>query len=160
MRQYLFFKGCTLPQKYPMLEKLAFEVFPQIGIELIETDEFSCCPDPIQVQGSNQKFWMATAARNICIAEENDLNIITLCNGCVNTLANVNYKLKNNEALRNEVNEILKDIGKEFKGTIEVKHFMQVIKDDIGFDELKTYIKHPLNKLKIAGHPGCHLGMP
>ena len=75
MFNYLFFKGCTIPASLPNVEKLALEVLPEIGINLIESDEFTCCPDPIRLQGANQYFWISTAARNITIAEEKKLNI-------------------------------------------------------------------------------------
>ena len=107
MNDYLFFKGCTIPVKFPYLEKLALALLPSIGINLDESTQFSCCPDPIQVQGVNQTFWYATAARNIAIAEEQDKNILTLCNGCLNTLAVVNFKLKHNAALKDKINTIL-----------------------------------------------------
>ncbi len=103
MFNYLFFKGCTIPASLPNVEKLALEVLPEIGINLIESDEFTCCPDPIRLKGANQYFWMSTAARNITIAEEKKLNIMTLCNGCENTLAIVNHKLKNNPALKKNI---------------------------------------------------------
>ena len=160
MVNYLFFKGCTIPANLPNVEKLTLEVLPEIGINLEESDEFTCCPDPIRLQGANQYFWMASAARNITIAEEKNMNIMTLCNGCENTLGIVNYKLKNNLKLKEKVNELLKEIGREFKGTIEVRHFLQVLKDDIGLDNLKQMIKNPLTDLKVAGHPGCHILMP
>lgn len=160
MVKYLFFKGCSIPTKLPNVEKLALDILPEIGIDLKETDQFSCCPDPIQLQGANQLFWYAAAARNLAIAEEQGMNILTLCNGCLNTLSIVNHKLKNNPERKKKINEILKETGKEFKGTIEVKHLMQVLKDDIGMENLKKMIKNPLKNLKVAGHPGCHLLMP
>ena len=63
MVKYLFFKGCTIPAKLPNIESIALEVLPELDIELVEVDQFSCCPDPIQIQGANQYFWLATAAR-------------------------------------------------------------------------------------------------
>jgi heterodisulfide reductase subunit B len=83
-----------------------------------------------------------------------------MCNGCLNTLAIVNHELKHDKGLRDSINEMLKDIGLQFKGTIEVKHFMQVIKEDIGIDTIKSKVVKPLTGLKVAGHPGCHLLMP
>jgi heterodisulfide reductase subunit B len=160
MLSYLFFKGCTIPASLPNVEKLALDVLPEIGINLIESDEFTCCPDPIRLQGASQYFWMASAARNIAIAEEKKLDIMTLCNGCENTLAIVNYKMKSNSELKRKVNEALKEIGREFQGTVKIKHFLQVLKEDIGLDSLKKMIKVPLTGLKVAGHPGCHLLMP
>ncbi len=160
MVKYLFFKGCTIPAKLPNIESIALEVLPELGIELVEVDQFSCCPDPIQIQGANQYFWLATAARNLAIAEEKGVNIMTLCNGCLNTLSIANHKLNNNPQLMAAVNNVLAAIGKEYKGTVKIKHFLQVIKDDIGFDNLKNKVARPLTGLKIAGHPGCHLLCP
>ncbi len=160
MSKYLFFKGCTIPAKIPHIEKLALDILPEIGIDIQESEDFSCCPDPVQVQGTNHAFWYATAARNLVIAEEQGRDILTLCNGCLNTLAVVNHKLKHNPELKKAVNDILKEIGKEYKGTIEVKHLMQVLKDDVGLDNLKAKVKKPLTGLKVAGHPGCHLLSP
>ncbi|MDD5497308.1 MAG: heterodisulfide reductase-related iron-sulfur binding cluster [Atribacterota bacterium] len=160
MISYLFFKGCTIPASLPNVEKLALEVLPEIGINLVESDEFTCCPDPIRLQGANQFFWLSVAARNIAIAEEKKLDIMTLCNGCENTLAIVNYRLKNNSELKNKVNEVLKEINLEFKGNIKIRHFLQVLKEDIGLDNLKKMVRTPLDDFKVAGHPGCHLLMP
>ena len=160
MLNYLFFKGCTIPASLPAIEKLSFEVLPEIDINLTETDEFTCCPDPIRIQGANQLFWLSAAARNIAVAEEKQMDIMTLCNGCENTLAIANHKLKNDNDLKNRINEILKETGKEFKGTVKVKHFLQVLKEDIGLENLKKRIKTPLIELKVAGHPGCHILMP
>lgn len=159
-KKYLFFKGCTIPAKLPNVEKLALELLPELGIEIQEEDQFSCCPDPVQLEGANHYFWLAAAARNLALAEEKGMNIMTLCNGCLNTLAITNEKLKNDEKLRAAVNNILKEIGKEYKGTVEVKHLMQIIKEDIGYDVLRSKIKTPLNGLIVASHPGCHLLMP
>ncbi len=160
MPKYLFFKGCTIPAKLPSVEKLALEILPTLGIELLEDGNFSCCPDPVQLQGANPYFWLTVAARNLAIAEEKGVDIMTLCNGCLNTLAIANHKLKENEQLKAAVNNVLSAIGKQYKGTVKVKHFMQVIKDDIGYDKLKKMVKKPLTGLKVAGHPGCHLLMP
>ncbi len=160
MTKYLFFKGCTIPVKLPNIEKLAKEVLPSIGIELEEVEEFSCCPDPIQAQGANLTFWMATAARNLAIAEEKGMDILTLCNGCLQTLAVVNHELHHDGEMKEKINEMLKKIGKQYKGTVKVKHLMQVIKEDIGIDKLKTMVTKPLKGLVVAGHPGCHLLNP
>jgi len=99
------------------------------------------------------------AAYNLALAEEKGLDILALCNGCVNSLKKANFLLKKNEDLKSEVNEILAKTGKEYKGTIEVKHLVQIFYEDIGIEKLKKKIKNPL-KLKVASHTGCHLIKP
>jgi heterodisulfide reductase subunit B len=158
--RYAFFRGCLIPTKLPHLEAVARKILTECGIELIDLPEFSCCPDPIQWSGVDQVTWMTIAARNICLAEEKKLNIITLCNGCLNTLAQVNASLKHTPGLKEKVNQHLSDTSHQFRGEIEVTHFIQVLLKDIGLTNLKKYIKNPLINLKIATHTGCHLFSP
>lgn len=159
-KRYAFFKGCLIPTKIPHLEAIARKILPELCIELIDIPEFSCCPDPIQFSGADQITWLTIAARNLCLAEEKNLDIITLCNGCVNTLAQANGFLKSKPNLKEKINQHLSETNHQFKGKIEVKHFVQVLLENIGLDIIKTYIKKPLNYLKIATHTGCHLFSP
>jgi heterodisulfide reductase subunit B len=158
--KYAFFPGCLIPTRYPHLEYVAGLILPQIGIELIDIDKFTCCSDPIQFRGADRLTWLAIAARNICLAEEIGLNILTLCNGCVNTLTTANHMLKSQSELRDKVNRILTDTGHQFMGKVEIKHFLQVIIDDIGIGQIKDFIKTSLYGLNVATHTGCHLASP
>ncbi|MCK4668780.1 CoB--CoM heterodisulfide reductase subunit B, partial [Candidatus Bathyarchaeota archaeon] len=103
---------------------------------------------------------LSIAAYNICLAEEADLNIVTLCTGCFESLAMTNTMLKENEKLKEDVNTILSKAGREFKGSKEVKHYLQVLKDDVGVERIKQSISKPLSKLKVASFSGCHLLRP
>ncbi len=62
--------------------------------------------------------------------------------------------------MRETVNEYLKDTGLEFKGTIEVKHLMQVLAEDVGIVRIKEQIQKPLSNLSVAEHNGCHVVRP
>jgi heterodisulfide reductase subunit B len=158
--KYAFFPGCLIPTRYPHLEYVARLILPQLKIELVDIDEFTCCADPIQFKGTDRLTWLAIAARNICLAEETGLNILTLCNGCVNTLTTANHMLKSESELRDKVNRILVNTGHQFKGEVEVKHFLQAVVDDIGIGGIGNYVKTPLNSLNVATHTGCHLLSP
>ncbi len=158
--RYAFFRGCLVPTRYPHLEHIARGILPEIGIQLVDIDGFTCCGDPIQFKSADYLTWLAIAARNICLAEEKGLNILTLCNGCTNTLATVNHRLKREPEIREEVNSVLADTGHRYQGSIEVKHFLQVLVDDIGIETLGDYVRNPLEGLKVATHTGCHLTSP
>jgi heterodisulfide reductase subunit B len=99
------------------------------------------------------------AARNICIAEKLEADILTLCSGCYGTLKEANTILKENRDKRDWTNEILCDVGKEFKGTVDVRHLVEVFYNNIGTEKLKHFIKRPL-PLRVATHYGCHLIKP
>jgi heterodisulfide reductase subunit B len=68
--------------------------------------------------------------------------------------------LKHNDELREGVNEILAETGHQFKGTVEVKHFAMVLKDELGFKKVESKVVNPLEGLKVAGHTGCHIVSP
>jgi heterodisulfide reductase subunit B len=85
---------------------------------------------------------------------------MSLCNGCTNTLRVVNHQLSQDTIKKDQINSELSKIGKEFRGTVEVKHFVDVFKDEVGVDKIKTFLTKDLSKLKVACHPGCHYMRP
>jgi heterodisulfide reductase subunit B len=159
MTNYALFLGCTIPARQPHYELAARKALTKLGIELVDLDNMTCCAPP-PLQSIDLKTSLAIAAYNICLAEEADLNIVTLCTGCFESLAMANTLLKEKEELRERVNKILSNVGKEFKGSKEVKHFLQVLMSDIGLDNIKKSVTKPLNKLKVAAFSGCHLLRP
>jgi len=108
----------------------------------------------------DHKTFLALAARNIAIAEEMGLDIVTVCNGCTEVLTKANRELKENPGLRKEVNEILSGSGRQFKGTQNVKHYVRMLKEDIGVDQIKAASVKPFKGLKVGAHYGCHLLKP
>ena len=153
------FWGCLIPAREFSYEVSVRKVLPAFGVEFIEMEGTSCCA-PFSIQSLDYASWMAIAARNLCIAEEMGLDILTLCNDCYESLLMVNTVLKEDPDLKNQVNEILSEVGKEFKGKIDVKHMVDVLYDDIGVEKVKNTVKNPFTRLKVATQPGCHLTKP
>lgn len=153
------FEGCTIGNRIPFIEAATRKVFEKLGIETSEAP-FSCCPDPTGFKSFDDDGWLAIGARNLCLAENEGKDIISLCNGCTNTLRGVQHQLAHDSMKKNKVNVELKKIGKEYKGTIKVKHFIDVLKDEVGEDKIKTAIEKSLSGLKVACHPGCHYMRP
>jgi len=157
--KYAFFVGCLIPARELSYEVSVRKVLPALGIELVDMKDANCCA-PFSIQSIDHASWMALAARNLCIAEEMGLDILTLCNDCYESLLMVGTILKKNKTLKNKVNEILADVGKEFKGKTEVKHLIDVLYDDVGMKKIKNAITEPFTKLKVGSQPGCHLTKP
>ena len=154
------FFGCMISAKYPHFEAAVRYTLPRLGFELVDLDGFTCCPDPIYFQASDKLTWLSIAARNIAIAEEAGLDLMTCCSGCTSSLAETNFLLKNDDELRERVNKRLERVGKKFKGTIRVRHIATVLRDDIGYEQVAKSIVKPLAGLKVAFHYGCHLLKP
>ncbi|MFX1275555.1 MAG: CoB--CoM heterodisulfide reductase iron-sulfur subunit B family protein [Promethearchaeota archaeon] len=158
MTEYKMFQGCTIGNRIPFLEASARKVFDKLGIKTSEAP-FACCPDPVGFNSVDHESWLAMGARNLTIAEDEGKDIISLCNGCFQTLKLVNKELNHDEHEKAKINKILSQIGREFKGTINVKHFVEVL-HDIGAEKIKEKVKKDLSGLKVACHTGCHYNRP
>jgi heterodisulfide reductase subunit B len=156
--KYLLFLGCVIPYRIASYEISARKVLGKLGVEVVEMPEFNCCGLPLDAVSHD--VMLTLAARNLCLAEQQNLNIMTLCPGCAGTLRKVNKTLQEEKKLKELVNGYLKEIGMEFKGKVQVKHLIQVLAEDVGFEKIKGSIQNPLTQLKVAEHNGCHVLRP
>ena len=157
--KYLLFLGCVIPYRISSYEISARKVAEKLDIELVEMPEFNCCGLPLD--SVNHEVMLTLATRNLCLAEQKNLDIMTLCPGCAGTLRKVNKALLEDKKLKESVNGYMREIGLEFKGgTVKVKHLVQMLAEDVGFEKIKETIQKPLTGLKVAEHNGCHVLRP
>lgn len=156
-KKYAMFWGCLIQQQLPWIEVAARKVLPRLGITMIDLP-FSCCPDPIASRSLDQTTWLSLAARNLCLAEEKELDILSLCSGCFETLKVAQHSL-NDKTRRDRINSILKSTDQKYKGTIQVLHFQEWLYNQLGLDIIKKLVTHPLT-IKAAVHVGCHFTRP
>jgi heterodisulfide reductase subunit B len=159
MARYAFFLGCIAPLRYPGIEKSTREVFKALGVELVDLKDASCCPAPGVIKSFSKTTWLAAAARNLALAEKEGLNIVTICNGCYGSLFDAAHELHEDKKLLEEVNKILAEIGLKYNGTTRVKHFAEILADEVGIDAIKAAVKNPL-EYKVAAFYGCHFLKP
>ena len=154
---YDLFLGCVIPARLPYLEASARKIFEKLGIELKDVDGFSCCPDPTGIELIDHKTWLALGARNLSLCNKNG-GVISFCSGCVETLKGVNYFINKDLSVKKEVNKYLQKIGKIYEGKTKVKHFAEVLYENI--EKVKENVEKPLEGFKVAVHYGCHYLRP
>ncbi len=159
MKELSLFLGCLIPNRYPGIEKATRLVLDRLDIKWSELKEASCCPAPGVFRSFDKITWLTLASRNLALAEEKNTDLLTICNGCFSSLMDANNILKNDAGLRDEVNSHLKKIGREYLGTIEVRHIIEFLYKDIGAKNVGKFIEKPL-ELRAAVHYGCHLLKP
>jgi len=160
MRDYAYFLGCITPNRYPGIEVATKKSLNEFDINLLDVKGASCCPAPGVFGSFDLWTWLVVAARNIVIAEEMNADITTTCNGCYATLQEANHLLKSNANLRNRVNESLAKVGKQYRGSLEVKHAVELLSDEVGLERIEKKVKRPLRGIKAAAHYGCHFLKP
>lgn len=154
----MLFTGCTIPARLNVYELATRKVATALNLELISMEGATCCGFPLETL--NKKAALALAARNLCIAEQQGANILTLCPGCTGTLVKTNKLLRENAEVLEEINELLATVNMKFQGKTEVKHLIQVLSEDVGIKKIESAIEKPLEGLKVATHTGCHLLRP
>jgi heterodisulfide reductase subunit B len=157
--EYAIFLGCTIPARQPNYELSARKSLAKLGVELVDLANMTCCCPP-PVQSLDLQTSLAVAAYNISLAEEEGINMLTLCSGCFESLAMANAMLKEDKELKSKINGVLAQAGREFKGSIEVRHFLQALMNDLGIKRIKEEVVKPLTNLKVAAFYGCHALRP
>ena len=159
-KKFAFFPGCLIPVRYPQMEAAIRKTLPKLGVEIVDLPGFTCCPDPIYFKSYDKLAWLTVAARNLAVAEEAGLNLFTICSGCTATLSETYQQLNANKKLREEVNQRLARVGKEYRGTSTVRHVATLIRDEVGVEAVAASVVRPLEDLRVAIHYGCHLLKP
>ncbi len=160
MKQYAYFLGCIAPNRYPGIELATRKTLGVFGIELLDMKGASCCPAPGVFGSFDMLTWVVIGARNLTIAEQMNADIAVTCNGCYGSLQETNCLLAENEELKRQVNDVFKEVNREYKGTAKVKHIIEVLNEDVGYSTIKEKVKVPLNGIKVAVHYGCHFLKP
>ena len=159
MAKYAFFLGCIAPLRYPGLEKSTRVVCEKLGVELVDLDDASCCPAPGVIKSFSKDAWLAAAARNLALAERQGLPILTICNGCYGSLFEAAHELNHHPDVLAKANKYLKEIGMEYKGTTVVRHFAEVLYNEVGVEAIKEKVSKTVD-YKVATFYGCHFLKP
>ncbi len=153
--KYALYTGCTARESTPELLKSTLAVAEALDIELVLLDEATCC-GASHLQDFDDFLSLVLNARNICYAEKLGLPMITICNTCQLNTALTKERLDHDPKLKEKVNEKLAEVGLEYKGTSEVKHFLYALIDDLGVEEIAKKVTRPLKDINMAAFYGCH----
>ena len=160
MSKYGLFLGCVIPNRYPGIESATREVLNALDIDYVDLEGASCCPAPGVTKSFDHKTWLSVGARNLSLAENKGLDLLTICNGCYASLFEATHDLNRDEGMKAEVNEVLNDAGMQYQGNVKVKHFVEVFHREVGLDRISSKVVNSLDGLKVAVHYGCHLLKP
>ena len=128
MTSYALYLGCIGPLRYPDIENSIRLTFKELGIELVDMEGATCCPAPgAGFKNFDELAALTVSARNISIAEELGLDVMTFCGGCQGSLNWANKLLQSDPERKDRVNEILSEMGREYRGKAKVKHLVEVV---------------------------------
>lgn len=153
---YSYYPGCTLKTKAKELDRYARLSAEKLGLELRELDEWQCCGG-VYPLAHDEIATKLSSVRALMAAGEQDGVLVTLCSACHNVIKQVNRDMAEDEYIATRVNNY---IGANYHGETKVIHYLELLRDTIGFDRLRELVTNPLTGKKIGAYYGCLLLRP
>jgi heterodisulfide reductase subunit B len=158
---YSYYPGCSQEVSTKSYDRSSRAVAEALGLELVEIVDWNCC-------GSSPSYSLrdvasyALNARNLALAEKQvpGGDVVTICNGCFGMMYKANRRLAEDATLRKEVGEALAVADLEYRGTLTVRHFLDVLVKDLGREKIEPKVTHPLEGLRVAPYLGCAFSRP
>ncbi len=158
MSSYAIQRCCTTPVFLKQYETSTDAVLRALGVDVVDIKEFNCCGYPLK--NVNFEAHVLLSARNLALAKNAGLDIVTFCNCCYGNLRHVRHQLKTDADLRARTDRTLHREGLECPQDIQVKHLLDVLLEDVGIGEIEKKMSRSFEGLKVAVHYGCHLLRP
>lgn len=156
--KFSYYPGCTLKTKAKELDFYGRESAKVLGFELEEIEEWQCCGG-VYPLGTDEIASKLPSARALCDARDKGQELVTLCSACHHVIKRVNDDFKNVPDIRERANNYMQ-LDEPYNGETNVLHYLEVLRDRIGFDEIKKKVVNPLNGKKIGAYYGCLLLRP
>lgn len=155
---YSYYPGCTLKNKAADLDRYARLSAKALGFELEEIENWQCCGG-VYPMAKDEIATKLSSVRALADAKAHGRDLVTLCSACHNVLKQVNNDMLTDEDIRTRANNYL-SLDEPYSGETKVVHFLEVLRDEIGFDTLKEKVTNPLTGRKIGAYYGCLLLRP
>lgn len=156
---YSYFPGCTLKNKAKDLDLFGRLSAEALGFRLEEIPVWQCCGG-VYSTGKNEIAPKLPSVRALAAARDEGRSLVTLCSACYNVLKQVNRDFQNDENAVLKANNYLAEDEVSYHGEARVLHFLEVLRDEIGWDAVKAAVKNPLKDKKIGAYYGCLLLRP
>ena len=155
-----YYPGCTLKNTAKNFEISAIAAARQLGVEFVELPKWNCCGTVYSLTSDDLMHQLAPI-RNLLRVEENGFDrVVTLCSMCYNTLKRANLMVNRSPENLKKINDFMYKERTRYSGKVRVLHFLEILRDEIGLDEIRKHVKKPLKGLKFATYYGCLLVRP
>lgn len=161
-KSYSFYPGCTFDGTGRPLDQSLRAILPRLDVELTDLDDWNCCGTSVGQFGGGTLAVQALNGRNLALAEQQapERDMAISCPACFIHTEHTNREIKENEKAQTRINEALGAGGMNYKGTVNVRHIVEIMTNDVGVERIKQEVKTPLNGLKVAGYVGCQTLRP
>ena len=153
-----YFPGCTLKNKAKDLDRYARECAEILGVTLEEAENWQCCGG-VFTTASDEVATKLSSVRVLKAAKEKDQALVTVCSACHNVVKQTNHAMQNDKTFADKVNRYMAD-EEPYGGETQVYHYLELLRDVVGFDKIREKVVNPLKGKKIGAYYGCLLLRP
>jgi heterodisulfide reductase subunit B2 len=163
-RQYAFYPGCSSQLRGSASNYLTSveAMCGTLDIGMTPIPDWNCCGASVSYAGSGELARHVLNARNFALSADHlpGQDVVATCAACWLGARETQHKLDSSSELMAETNEALKEAGLQYKGGAQVRHMVEVLIEDLGYEELARPVVKPLEGVKFAGYVGCQTNRP
>jgi heterodisulfide reductase subunit B len=156
--KFSYYPGCTLKTRAVELDKAARAAAEALGVVMEELPEWQCC-GAVYPLARDELATRMSAIRALDGAKQRNQQLLTLCSACHHVIKRVNNDMKTDADMRTKVNTYL-ELESPYSGETTVVHYLEMLRDAVGFDKIKERVTNPMSGRKIAAYYGCLLLRP
>jgi heterodisulfide reductase subunit B len=154
--RYAYFPGCSLESTAWDFDQSVRAVSKALDVELEEIPEWVCCGST-PAHSSSDALAVALPVVNLQKARQMGAPVMTACASCYSRLRTANHKVQNDRDERARAERITEAA---YDGSVEVRHVLDVLVNEVGLEEIRYRVKRPLSGLRVACYYGCLLTRP
>ena len=154
--KYAFFPGCSLESTGWDFDRSTRAICRALGIELVDIPDWVCCGST-PAHTTSASLSVALPVMNLQKAKEMGLPVLTACASCYARLRTANHAVLGDPEERSRVERIT---GKPYDGSVEVRHLLDVLVNDLGVEAIRGKVVRPLKGMRVASYYGCLLTRP
>ncbi len=153
-----YFPGCTLKTKAKDLDLYARRCAEVLGVTLEEIENWQCCGG-VFTTARDEIATKLSSVRALNEAKTKNQPLVSVCSACHNVLKQTNNQIQNDAEFSMRANNYMQ-LEEAYTGETEVIHYLELLRDKVGFEAVKEAAVNPLKGKRIAAYYGCLLLRP
>ena len=155
-----YYPGCTLKNHAKNFEDSTLCALEQLGITVEEIERWNCCGTVFSLSTDDLIHHLAPIRNLIRVKEAGSDSVMTLCSMCYHTLKAANERMKSEPEDLDKINEFMYREELKYEGDVKILHLLEILRDEVKFENVAKKVIKPLNNLKTANYYGCLLVRP
>jgi len=161
MTALLYYPGCSLEGTASAYDVATRTFLTAVGMAFNEIEDWTCC-GATAAETVSPLLAMCLAARNLALAEKqySGSELLVPCSACYLNLKKAQEKIRTSPQIQADINQVLALEHLKCQGKVEVRHLLDLLKNQMDLQQFKGLVSRPLKELVVAPYYGCQCLRP